>query len=152
MRIVIIVLALSALRAEGAEDWPQWRGPHRDGRLAGIKLPAKFPAKLGEEWKVEVGEGLASPISAGGKVFIFARQGEEEAVLCLDPAGGRQIWRSAYAAPYEPDPAARSHGKGPKSTPAIAGKRIYTFGISGILSAFNLEDGAPVWRKEFAKD
>jgi outer membrane protein assembly factor BamB len=152
MQILPIVFTLLAPPAAPAADWPQWRGPHRDGRLEGFPLPAKFPTALKEDWRVEVGEGHASPIFLGGRIFVFARQGDEEVVLCLDPSGGREIWRSSYPAPYEPNSAARAHGKGPKSTPAAAGRRIFTLGISGILSSLELETGALKWRKEFTKE
>src|SRR5262245_54337543 len=73
-----------AARLEKSEGlWSQWRGPNRGGKLDRSLLPAKLSAEPGKEWKVEVGEGHASPISAKGRVFVFARQGEEEVVLCV---------------------------------------------------------------------
>ena len=61
-------------------------------------------------------------------------------------ASGKEIWRAAYPAPYAVNPAAWSHGPGPKSTPAIAGGRVFTLGIGGILSAFDLATGKLLWR------
>lgn len=126
-------------------DWPQWRGPKRDGSVDAA-LPAQWPDALKKRWEITVGTGHASPVVSGNRVVVIARQGGEEIVRALDLASGREIWRAAYPAPYTVNPAARSHGPGPKSTPAIAGGRVFTFGIGGILSAFDLASGTVVWR------
>ena len=126
-------------------DWPQWRGPKRDGSIAAA-LPAQWPEALTKRWEVTVGTGHSSPVVSGNRVVVIARQGEEEIVRALDAASGKEIWRSAYPAPYVVNPAAQSHGPGPKSTPAIAGGRVFTVGIGGILSAFELASGKLIWR------
>lgn len=144
----LVVLATALASPSGAADWPQWRGPSRDGRAELLPRSA-YPATLTPAWTVPVGEGHSSPVVAGGRVYAFSREGEEEVVRCLDLATGRQRWRQAYPAPYAMNPAATSHGKGPKSTPAVAGGRVFTLGISGILSALDAETGRLAWRKEF---
>ena len=125
--------------------WPQWRGPTRDGFI-GAALPAEWPEALKKRWETPVGAGHASPVVSGNRVVVIARESEQEIVRALDLASGKEIWRAAYPAPYEVNPAARSHGPGPKSTPAIAGGRVFTFGVTGILSAFDLANGRLVWR------
>ena len=131
--------------AAAGTDWPQWRGPKRDGSV-GATLPAQWPEALKKRWEITVGGGHASPVVSGNRVVVFAREGEEEIVRALDLASGKQIWRAAYPAPYVVNSAAHLHGPGPKSTPAIAGGRVFTFGISGILSAFDLASGKLIWR------
>jgi len=132
-----------------AQDWPQWRGPNRDG-IAGAFPDAKvWPEKLKLKWKVNVGEGHSSPVVAGGKIYLHTRQGDREVVSCLRTETGQVIWQEGYPAPYTVNPAAARHGKGVKSTPVVAGGRIYTFGISGILSSFDANTGKLEWRKEF---
>jgi outer membrane protein assembly factor BamB len=126
-------------------DWPQWRGPRRDGFIDAA-LPAQWPDSLKKRWETPVGIGHASPVVSGKRVVVIAREGEQEIVRALDVATGKEIWRAAYAAPYLVNPAARSHGPGPKSTPAIAGGRVFTLGIGGILSAFDLASGKLLWR------
>jgi RNA polymerase sigma factor (sigma-70 family) len=137
-------------RMEAAGDWPQWRGPNRDGVVHGITVPRQWPRTLKEEWKTVVGEGVASPVAAGGRVFVFTRQKEEEVVLCLDLAGGKEIWRSEpYPAPYNWAAEERKFSKGPRSTPAVVGGRVYTLGMSGILSCLDVRTGTPLWRQKY---
>lgn len=132
-----------------AADWDQWRGPNRDGTVSGFKAPAKWPAKLSRSWKVEVGEGHSSPLLVGKTIFTFARQGNNEIARCLDIKDGHEIWKDSYAAPYTMNPAATGHGKGPKATPICRDGRLFTFGISGILSALDAKSGKVLWRNEF---
>lgn len=129
----------------GAHDWPQWRGPKRDGSIS-APLPSAWPAALTKRWEVSVGAGHASPVVSGNRVIVFAREGEQEIVRALDIASGKELWRASYPAPYAVNSAAWSHGAGPKSTPAVAGGRVITFGIGGILSAFDLASGGLLWR------
>ena len=133
----------------GAQDWPQWRGPNRDGIAVSFSEPKAWPEKLKLKWKVNVGEGHSSPVVAGGKIYVHTRHGEREVVSCLRPETGQVIWHQEYDAPYTMNPAASRHGKGVKSTPVVAGGRIYTFGINGTLSCFDATTGKPQWRKEF---
>jgi outer membrane protein assembly factor BamB len=126
-------------------DWPQWRGPSRDGSIL-VALPAEWPKVLTKRWETPVGAGHASPVVSGNRVVVIARDGEQEIVRALDLASGKEIWRAAYPAPYTVNSAAWAHGAGPKSTPAIAGGRVFTLGIGGILSAFELATGKLIWR------
>ena len=146
MRIVAAALA-ALLVAPGASwaDWPQWRGPKRDGSVSAA-LPAEWPAALKKAWESPVGIGHASPVVSSNRVVVIAREGDHEIVRALDLATGKESWRSAYPAPFVVHPAAQSHGPGPKSTPAIAAGRVFTFGIGGILSAFELASGKLIWR------
>src|SRR5262249_20239050 len=66
----------------------------------------------------------------------------------LDLTSGRELWRAQYAAPYTVNPAATAHGPGPKSTPAIANGRVFTFSIGGVLAAFDLSTGKLIWKTE----
>jgi RNA polymerase sigma factor (sigma-70 family) len=129
--------------------WPQWRGPNRDGVVHGVTVPKKWPKTLKEEWKVPVGAGYSSPVVVGGKVYVFARQKEDEVVLCFEVASGKEIWRSeSYPAPYKPGPGAPGDKKA-RSTPAVAGGRVFTLGVGGILSCLDAKTGKLHWRKDF---
>src|SRR5579872_4627033 len=77
-----------------SQDWPQWRGPNRDGVVVGGVVPERWPSALKEDWKVEVGRGAASPVVVGTRVFVFTREQDDEFVVCLDLANGKELWRS----------------------------------------------------------
>ena len=145
-------LAMFAAGLSRADDWPQWRGPQRDGHLAGFVAPESWPAKLEQQWEVEVGTGHCSPVVVGDQVFVFSRQDENEVVRSLNLADGRERWSRSYSAPYEMNPAARGHGKGPKSTPVVADGRLFTLGISGILSCWEADSGKRLWQHEFSSE
>jgi outer membrane protein assembly factor BamB len=147
---VVLLAMLSA--AVAAQDWPQWRGPARTGAVQGFKPPATWPDRPKQVWKVQVGSGHSSPIVAGGRVYLFTRAGEQEVVSARELANGREVWRQAYEAPYQMNPAASAHGKGPKSTPVHDGGRIFTFGISGILTGWQAQDGRRLWTRDFRKE
>jgi outer membrane protein assembly factor BamB len=135
-----------------AQDWNQWRGPSRSGVAASFTPPTSWPDRAKLVWKVPAGIGHASPVVADGRIYLFSRVGEQEAVTSYDLASGKQVWRRTYDAPYQVNPAATTHGKGPKSTPAHDRGRVYTFGISGVLSAWQAKDGQLAWRTDFRKE
>jgi outer membrane protein assembly factor BamB len=140
---------LSQVASGPAADWPQWRGPNRDGVLHGVKVPEKWPETLTEEWKVTVGEGVSSPVVVGSKVFVFTRQKDDELVLCLDVGTGKEVWKSEpYPAPYQWWPGEGTFSKGPRSTPTVAEGRVYTAGVSGVLSCFDSGTGRLLWRQQ----
>ena len=144
MRRLLAILAIAILPVfpifGAAQDWNQWRGPSRSGAAATFTPPAAWPDRPNQVWKVHVGIGHASPVVAGERVYVFARAGEQEVVSARDLSSGRELWRQAYDAPYQMNPAATSHGKGPKSTPIVSGGRVFTFGIGGTLSAWQAQD------------
>jgi outer membrane protein assembly factor BamB len=100
----------------------------------------------------QVGIGHASPLVADGRVYVFARRGEKETVAAVDLVTGKTLWSQGYDAPYTVNPGAAAHRQGPKSTPVHHAGRLYTLGITGVLSAFNASTGAPVWRRSFEKE
>jgi outer membrane protein assembly factor BamB len=128
-------------------DWPQWRGPNRDGSAPSFVAPKTWPESLTQRWKVDIGIGYATPVIVGNRVYVFSRRGENEVVAALDAATGKQAWEASYPAPYLLVKAAASHGMGPKSTPAFAEGRLFTLGISGILTAFDAATGKVLWQK-----
>jgi outer membrane protein assembly factor BamB len=143
---------LPALPA-GAADWNQWRGPKRDGVAPDFRAPVTWSAgAFSRTWTVAVGEGHSSPVVVGDRVYIFARENEQEIMHCLRLNDGKVVWQSAYPAPYEMNYSARAHGKGPKATPAVEGGRVFALGINGHLSAYDAATGAVLWRKDFARE
>ena len=133
-----------------AQDYPQWRGGTRDGQIAGLPVRTTWEEPLRPLWSVPVGAGYATPLVVGTRIFVHARRGEEEEVLAIQESTSKILWSDRYPAPYRLDPAAAGHGKGPKSTPLLAQGRLYTVGISGILSCYDSAKGTLLWRKRFA--
>ena len=131
-----------------AQEWTGWRGPNRDG-IVQVAGPATWPETLRAQWSVPVGEGYANPLFSDGRIFQFARQGDDEVAMAVDPADGTILWRQAYsAAEFEPVDAAARHGKGPFSTPMYDDGMLYTFGSTGVLSAFDATSGEVVWQRD----
>lgn len=150
-RAAASLLLTIALPAAHGADWPQWRGPDRDGVAAGFRAPAAWgPDTLARKWSVTVGEGHASPVVEGERAYVFAREGEQEILRCVALADGKEIWRESQAVPYEMSFAARKHGKGPKATPTLAGGRVFALGIAGHLSAWDAASGRVLWRRDFS--
>jgi len=130
-----------------SQDWPQWRGINRDGKVAGFKVPAAWPAELKQVWKVNVGFGDATPVLVGNEIYLNTRQGDQEVVLCLNAATGKELWKNTYAAMAVTGPSASQH-PGPRGTPAVSNGKIVTFGASGIISCLDAATGKLLWRKE----
>ena len=139
---------VSVLAQAPAASWPQWRGPARDGVASSFTPPAAWPAQLTKRWEAPVGAGHSSPVVSGNRVVLHSRQGNREVLAALTTCtSGKRLWEDGVDAPYTMNQAALGHGPGPKSTPAIAGGRVFTLGISGIFSAHDLATGKLLWRK-----
>jgi outer membrane protein assembly factor BamB len=144
---VIAALILFSSTNSFSQDWPQWRGINRDSKVTGFKAPAAWPAELKQAWKVTVGFSDATPVLSANKIYLNTRQGDQEVILCLDAATGKELWENSYAAMAVTGPSASQH-PGPRGTPAVSNGKIVTFGASGILSCLDASTGKLVWRKE----
>ena len=152
LAVLLTLLAVGLLtsgQVAWAADWPQWRGPERNGVATGSELPEVLPAAPHGLWKVHVGAGQSSPIVVGDRVFILARQGEEEVVLAFEASTGKELWRHAYPAPFVPSQAAVQYGPGPKSTMLADGGSVYSFGVRQRLLALDAKSGVVRWEKSF---
>jgi outer membrane protein assembly factor BamB len=139
------VVALGAVCAWG-QDWPQWRGPNRDAKISGFTAPQTWPKELTNRWKVPVGLGDATPALVGSRLYVFARQGDEEVAMCLNADDGKEIWRDKHAAPtVTGGPAQHS---GPRSTPTVADGKVVTLGVAGVLTCLDAANGKVLWNKD----
>ena len=134
-----------------AQDWPQWRGPGRDGKVNGFTAPATWPAKATQKWQVKAGKGDASPVLVGENLYTFGRQGTDEVVLCLDASSGKTLWEAKYPAGRLVTGPPAGH-PGPRGTPAIAKGKICTLGVGSVLSCFDAAKGTLLWRKQTPAD
>jgi outer membrane protein assembly factor BamB len=134
------------------QDWPQWRGPNRDGIATQTNLltawPASGPVKL---WEQPVGQGYASLAIAGGRVFTIMQDGDSEAAVCWDVKTGREQWRYRYQASF-----VSRDGSGPRATPSIDGDLVYTVGGTGQMHCLKTRPATPegevVWHKDVLQE
>jgi outer membrane protein assembly factor BamB len=145
----ISVAAVAAFQTVSAQDWPQWRGPNRDGLAGDFMAPAQWPEKLNLIWKTEVGSGYSSPVVSKDRAWIHSRKGEEEVVSCLDLKTGKILWSRSYPVAFNKNQYATEMGKGPHATPVLYDGKLYTLGVTAILSCFDANSGALKWRREF---
>lgn len=148
-----LVVLLVSPACRGA-DWPQWRGPERNGIAAEVSgWPGNWPPKL--LWRRNVGCGCSSPVLAGGRLYVMgwhqkgSPQGSDT-VLCLDPLTGAEIWSRSYPCLRYGRVKTGDEGSygGPSSTPTYdtATGFLYTLSIDGDLRCWNgRQNGAPVW-------
>jgi outer membrane protein assembly factor BamB len=155
MKPHLILLSALLLGAAGAaaEDWPHWRGLHRDGisRETGLlkTWPAAGPKLL---WQRPLPGGYSSVVVADGRLFTLTEDRKEESVLCLDPGTGKQLWEYRYPCDYDRHPSLDQRFKsGPRSTPAVDGDRVYTLGTAGMLHCLEAKSGKVVWQADLLK-
>ena len=144
--MIVVALILISATCIFAQDWPQWRGVNRDGTVTGFAAPEKWPIELTQKWKITVGTGDATPALVGDKLYVFARQGENEVILCLDANDGKELWHDQYTA--QAVTGAPSQHPGPRSSPTVMDGKVITIGVGGILSCLDAATGKVIWRKD----
>ena len=148
MAVLLAVAAAVPLQAQDA-DWPQWLGPHRDGRYDGPAISTDWPdGGPPELWRRRVGEGFAGPAVAGGRLLLFHRVEGREVLEAFDAASGEPLWRHDAPTAYRDD---FGFDEGPRAVPVAAAGRVFTFGAQGRLSAVDLETGEPLWEVDTAE-
>src|SRR4030095_11774799 len=100
-----------------------------------------WPEGLRETWRVDVGEGYSSPVISGQRAFVHARRDPEEIVLAVDLKDGKVLWEQKYQATFQKNQYAVNMAKGPNATPLVAGNRLFTLGVTGILNAWDTATG-----------
>lgn len=135
-----------------AADWPQWRGPNRDGKSADTGLLQEWPNEGPPlAWKVDkLGGGDSAPAVAAGRVFLMSNRGQEEVVWALSEKDGSEIW----VTPLGPAFSQRaSQGKeGPGCTPTVDGERLYVEGLAGNVACLQAADGKILWQRSMTED
>lgn len=136
---IFLALAVSAVAQRSADDWPQWRGPARNG----VSTEVGWTDRGVELWRAEVGLGYSTVSIRAGRVYTM---GHDEAaamdqIVCLDGETGKRIWRHRFAA----ERWAFMHRGGTLSTPAVAGPRVFASNRWGRLLCLNAADGEVQW-------
>jgi outer membrane protein assembly factor BamB len=134
-----------------AGDWPQWRGPNRDGISHETGLLTEWPTeetlRRRQLWERPTGQGFSSVAVANGRAYTMFQDGEREVVACWDAATGQPLWDYRYVARF-----VDAERIGPAATPTVVGDRIYTVGGTGVLLCLKAQpataSGEVVWRKD----
>mgnify|MGYP001332334468 CR=1 FL=1 len=164
LTVMGLLISGSALRAD---DWPQWRGPQRDGVWRESGIVERFPEGGPKvRWRAPIAAGYTGPAVAAGRVFVMDRVLAEgaknhaepfpqrprngipgvERVLCFREADGQLLWKHEYDCPYMV-----SYPLGPRCTPTVDGDRVYTLGTEGNLICLEAATGKVVWAHELKK-
>jgi outer membrane protein assembly factor BamB len=145
LRTALVFLLFAS--AAWADDWPQWLGPKRDGSTGEKVAPWKDAPKVA--WRFPVEKGYSCPVTAQGRVFVHApiKDKEAEELIALDAASGKVLWRDAY----ERKAYQSVLGRGPRATPTVAGNRVYSCGITGVLTCYEADSGKRLWQVDTYK-
>ncbi len=129
-----------------AADWPQWRGPNRDGISQETGLLESWPASGPPlVWKARgLGEGYSGPAVVGNRLYVQGQEGNQAFVLALDTNTGKQVWKTPGGLGFR-----ESHGNGPRGTPTVDGNRLYAVGADGTLLCLDTETGRKIWSVNF---
>jgi outer membrane protein assembly factor BamB len=143
-----MVVACSSMAA----DWPQWRGPNRDGKSADTGLLKQWPQDGPQlAWRVDkLGGGYSAPAIAAGRIFGMSNRGDKEVVWALSEKDGSEIWITPLGPAFQQQ---ASQGKeGPACTPTVDGERLYVEGLAGTVACLQVKDGKIVWQRSLTED
>jgi outer membrane protein assembly factor BamB len=147
---MVLVLALGAQGL--ADDWPQWRGPDRDGVWRESGVIAKFTGpQLPIRWRAKIANGYSGPTVADARVYVTDRLTEPnqvERVHCFDAVTGRQIWSHSYECTYRKV----GYPDGPRASVTVDAGRAYSLGTMGHLFCFDAAKGTVVWSKNLGSE
>src|SRR5258708_1569065 len=146
-----LLVVLNFTAAAASYDWPQWRGPNRDGVTTETGLLKQWPAggpKL--LWKAQgIGKGYATVAVVGDRVFTAGDKGASSFVFCLSATSGTNLWSSKLGK-------AGSSGwggfEGPRSTPTVENGLVFATGQWGELGCYDAATSQEKWRKDYPKD
>lgn len=149
-RTALMALAgAAAPAAPSTSDWPQWRGPKRDGLSTETGLLKEWPSGGPKQvWRVDgLGAGYGSVAVAGDRIYVQGSLKGRSSVHALERGSGKLIWTVAIGPEL-----ANERGDGPRSTPTVEGARIWVMTESGDLACLHASDGGVVWRKNALTD
>jgi outer membrane protein assembly factor BamB len=148
-RTLLLAIGLAAAASIcRADDWPQWRGPQRDGVWRETGIVQKFSSsQITPKWRVEIGAGYCGPTVANGRVYVMDRvtkPREQERVHCFDEQTGKAVWSHEYDCPY----GKIGYKAGPRACVTIDAGKAYALGTSGRLHVFDANTGRILWQKD----
>jgi outer membrane protein assembly factor BamB len=135
-----------------ADEWPQWRGPNRDGLWKETGVVEKFASdKLKLRWEVPITNGYSGPTVADGRVFLTERVTEPdqlERVRAFDWRDGKELWSHEYPCNY----VGVGYTDGPRASVTVDDDRAYSLGTMGHLFCFDAAKGTVLWQQDLAKE
>lgn len=151
MFLAVLILPVMAVlvHAQGANDWPQWRGQDRDGICKETGLMKTWP-KEGPAlaWKADdIGGGYSTPSVANGKIFGMSYQSDNETVWALEEKSGKKLWETKLA-----DKGKVGYNEGSRCTPTVDGNNLFVVGVSGDIASLDSISGKIIWKKNFKTD
>ena len=148
---LVVCAALCAVHCAiaNAADWPQWRGPNRDGISSETGLLTSWPADGPRVvWKISgVGEGYSSPAIAKGRIYTQGQRGEQQYVLAFDAVTGKKLWETPTGSAFRH----RQSGNGPRGTPTVDGSRVYAMAADGTLACLEAATGKVIWSQNVVR-
>jgi len=125
-----------------AADWPQWRGPRRDGTSAETGLLDSWPAGGPKQvWKTTgLGEGYSSFAVVGPRLYTQGQRGDQQFIMAFDTATGKKLWETPAGKPFR-----ERRGHGPRGTPTVEGNRLWTLSADGTLLSLDAATGRTLW-------
>jgi outer membrane protein assembly factor BamB len=140
--LVVVVFCISEAAAQAGGNWPQWRGPNRDGISKETGLLKQWPAEGPPlVWKATgAGTGYSSLAISNGRIYTMGVRGDREFIIAFDVATGKEIWATPNGGVFSND-----RGDGPRGTPTIDGDRLFALGGNGDLSSLDVKTGKLVW-------
>ena len=148
MKLSLMAAAAVLTSTSPAADWPQWRGPNRDGissETVSAAWPAEGPKVL---WRAAVGTGFSSISVSHGRVYTMGNTNNEDTIWCFEAVTGRRIWQHAYPAPLSP----QWYEGGPGATPTVSGDRVFTISKWGDVFCLDAAKGTVVWQRDLRRD
>ena len=147
--LVSLLCLAGQVMAQANANWPQWRGPNRDGISKETGLLKQWPADGPPlAWKATgAGSGYSSFSISNGKLYTMGLRGDREFVVAFDVATGKEAWATAHGGAFRND-----RGDGPRGTPTVDGDRVYVLGGNGDLSALDARTGKVVWTKNVLEE
>ena len=134
-----------------AEEWPQWRGPNRDGVWKESGIVQDFVKPLPVIWRIQISGGYCGPTVAGGRVYLMDRikkPDSQERVLCFNAHTGKPIWSYPYPCEYRNV----QYTTGPRASVTINEDRAYALGTMGHFHCLDAKTGEMIWKKDLKKE
>jgi outer membrane protein assembly factor BamB len=146
MRRITLLLSLAVPLL--AADWPQWRGPNRDGISAETGLLAAWPSGGPKViWRISgLGVGYSSFSIVNGRMYTQGQRGNQEFVLALDVKTGSKVWETPTSRNFEND-----RGSGPRGTPTFDNGKLYAMTGEGTVVCLDAATGKVLWQMDSVK-